>query len=134
MMAVRAVQEHGDELEADFLEFFGVDLLDLWRGRLSLRRVGVLIHSLAHKPGRSSWLAAVDESAVWSVNDYLLARVSDALELSNYLFIKANSEDSSGLEIPQAIPRPGMPQPEETTAEFADGREVADWFARMNEM
>jgi hypothetical protein len=134
MWTVRVVRDFGDELEADLLEFFRVDLLDLWRGRLSLRRVSVLVRSLAHKPGRSTWLATVDESAAWSVHDYLLARVSDALGLSNFLFIKANSEDSGGLEIPQAIPRPGTAEPEQTAPEFADGREVADWFARMNQM
>lgn len=117
------------------MEFFGVDLLDLWRGRLSLRRVGVLIDSLMKKPGRSTLLMAMDERAAWAESDYLLARVSDALELSNYLFIKANSAESDDLEIPTPIMRPGDPEPEpEPQPKFATGQEVVAFFGRMNSL
>ncbi|MFE4513764.1 hypothetical protein ACFRMQ_06115 [Kitasatospora sp. NPDC056783] len=111
-----------------------MDLLDLWRGRLSLRRVHVLISSLMRKPGRSTLLAAMDETAQWGTAEHLLARVSDSLELSNYLFIKANSESSADLPIPQPIPRPGL-DPVDLAApepDFASGAEVADFFTRMS--
>ncbi|MET8702735.1 hypothetical protein ABZW10_28330 [Kitasatospora sp. NPDC004723] len=116
------------------MEHFGVDLLDLWRGRLSIRRVHVLITSLMCKPGRSVLLAAMDETAQWGTAEHLLARVSDALELSNYLFIRANSEESSDLPLPEPIPRPGLgpvdlaaPEPD-----FASGAEVANFFTHMS--
>lgn len=35
-----------EELEADFLAQYQTDLCDVWRGRLSLRKVGVLIRQL----------------------------------------------------------------------------------------
>ncbi|MFJ5066530.1 hypothetical protein ACIQC7_08950 [Kitasatospora sp. NPDC088556] len=88
------------------------------------------------KPGRSVLLAELDESAQWGSAEHLLARASDALELSNYLFIKANSEDSADLPIPEPIPRPGMPAPELQPHDehFADGAELAGFFSRMNSL
>ncbi|WP_259454009.1 hypothetical protein [Streptomyces ginkgonis] len=137
MSAVRVVQEHGDELEADLFEFFNIDLLDLWRGRLSLRRVAVLIDALAKKPGRSTLLAAIDSTAAWSAGDYLLARVSDALDVSNYLFLKAHSADSAGIEAPSPLSRPGaQATADQPAAEagFSSGADVAAFFERMNSM
>ncbi|GCD99863.1 hypothetical protein [Embleya hyalina] len=134
MGTVRAIDRFGDELEADFLEFFGIDLLDLWRGRLSLRRVAVLIKALGLKNGRSNFVAAVDESTTWSTTDHLLARVSDALELSNFMFIKANSDGSNNLDPPSPIPRPGAPAAPAPPQEFASGAEVSEFFARMNSL
>ncbi|MEV6551747.1 hypothetical protein AB0M57_23955 [Streptomyces sp. NPDC051597] len=129
------MQEFSDELEADLLEYFGVDLLDLWRGRLSIRRVGVLIASLCKKPGRSALLAAVNESSAWDTTDHLLARISDAIELSNYFFIQANSSEDTGLEPPTPLPRPGQPEQQpEPEFEFASGTEVASFFTQMNNL
>ncbi|MEU9404777.1 hypothetical protein AB0E08_03590 [Streptomyces sp. NPDC048281] len=118
------------------LEYFGVDLLDLWRGRLSIRRIGVLIDSLMKKPGRSTLMMAMDERASWSESEYLLARLSDAAELQNYLFIKANAESSDDLEVPTPITRPGDPEPRapEQQPDFASAGEVSAFFGRMNSL
>ncbi|MER5441124.1 hypothetical protein [Streptomyces sp. NPDC002790] len=124
-------------MEADFLEFFGVDLLDVWRGRLSLRRVHVLIQSLIKKAGRSTFLAEVDVTAAWSITDHLIARVSDAAEVSNYLFIKANSEDSADLQVPEPVERPGQDKqekPKESDHAFADGAELSSFFTHMSNL
>ncbi|MFE9660312.1 hypothetical protein [Streptomyces sp. NPDC005955] len=134
MAVARVVREFPDELEADFLEFFNMDLLDLWRGRLSLRRIGVLIQSLMSKPGRSTLLMAMDERAKWTERDYMLARVSDALELSNYFFLKANVDESDAgdLEIPPPITRPGAPEPQpEAPGEFSDARELTEFIGKL---
>ncbi|MCY0941912.1 hypothetical protein [Streptomyces antarcticus] len=120
------------------LEFFGVDFLDLWRGRLSLRRIGVLVQSLLMKPGRSTLLMAMDERARWAERDYLLARVSDALELSNYLFLKANvsENDARDLEFPSPIPRPGESEPQQPEAqpEFSNAQELSTFLGRINSL
>jgi hypothetical protein len=96
----------------------------------------VLIDSLFKKPGRSTLLAAIDESMEWSQQDYLLARISDEAALSNYLFIQANSsEDSDDIPVPEPLPRPGTPvKEEEPEYEFASGQEVATFFQQMNSM
>jgi hypothetical protein len=124
-------------LEADLLQFFGVDFLDLWRGQLSLRRINVLIGSLLNQPGRSCLAAAVDESAEWSNSEHLLARVSDALELSNWLFYQANSgEDAEEIAAPTPLPRPGQEEEviEPEAPAYASTHEVVDFFSRMNNL
>lgn len=135
MAVVRVIQDYQDELEADLLEFFRVDLLDLWRGRLSLRRIGVLIDSLMKKPGRSTLLEAMDERSRWSEADYLLARISDGLELSNYLFLKANAENADDIEQPDPVTRPGQVEPIANPVEdFSSGAELADFLGQMNSL
>jgi hypothetical protein len=119
------------------LQFFGLDLLDLWRGRLSLRRISVLVNSLLRQTGRSVLAAVLDESAVWSESDYLLARISDSLEVSNWLYIQANSGDE-GNDIPAPTPlvRPGQQEvePEPVSPSHASTEEVVDFFNRMNNL
>ncbi|MEU6959414.1 hypothetical protein [Streptomyces chrestomyceticus] len=128
------MREYSDELEADLLEFFGVDLLDLWRGELSLRRLHVLISSLLSRQGSGALVRAVDETAMWSHESHLLARISDALEASNYLFIQANSAEETGIDPPQPVWRPGAeavePEPEEPA--MASPAELSEWFGAMN--
>lgn len=121
-------------------EFFDIDLLDLWRGRLSFPEISAYIKSLLTKQGRSALLMALDETAVWPHEAHILARVSDALELSNFLFLKANAneEEIGPIPTPLPLPRPGIePTPPQTPAspeEFATGQEVTDFFAHMNSM
>ncbi|GAA4104663.1 hypothetical protein [Streptomyces hundungensis] len=103
--------------------------MDLWRGRMSLRRLHVLIQGLFKKPGESLLLIDLDEATSWTETNHILARISDGLELSNYLFIKANSTEDDGLEPPKPLPRPGQvaeePKPQ---LALASGEEVADFF------
>lgn len=138
MAVVHVIRTYPEELEADLLEFFGVDLLDVWRGRLSLRRIGVLINSLIKKHGRSMLLQAMDPRAEWDEPTYLMARVSDALELSNFLFIKANfSQDENKEELPLPIPvtRPGEPEPTPPVQpEMSSPQEIMDLFGQMNSL
>ncbi|MFI5802975.1 hypothetical protein [Streptomyces sp. NPDC051561] len=137
MAVLRVVHEYPEELEADLLEYFQVDLLDLWRGSLSLRRVGVLIKSLMAKHGRSTLLLAMDERSRWAESDYLLARISDAMELSNFIAIKANAEGAEDLEFPSPVPRPGDPEPEDTIptpSRMSSPDELTDFFGHMNSL
>ncbi|MBD0739837.1 hypothetical protein BGM09_10410 [Streptomyces sp. CBMA29] len=81
----------------------------------------------------------MDETHQWGTTEHLLARVSDALELSNYLFLKANLSDASAsdrLPVPLPLPRPGEPEVEqaEPDLEFATGEELSDFFAQMSQI
>ncbi|MFF4952844.1 hypothetical protein [Streptomyces chattanoogensis] len=97
--------------------------------------MGALITSLCTKPGRSTLLAAMNESSAWDTTEHLLARISDGIELSNYLFIQANSSEDTGLEPPTPLPRPGQPEQQpEPTFEFASGADVASFFTQMNNL
>ncbi|GHF38636.1 hypothetical protein GCM10010218_19780 [Streptomyces mashuensis] len=128
------IQQYPDELEADLLEHFGIDLLGLWRGQLSLRRISVLIKALMGKAGRSALLAAFDESATWSVQEHLSARISDSLELANFFFLKAHSSESQGLTPPDPIRRPGQPEPAKRESNFASGEELSAFLAGMSNL
>ncbi|MFI6052775.1 hypothetical protein ACIBCO_22170 [Streptomyces violascens] len=128
------MREHSDALEADLLEFFSVDLLDLWTGRLSLRRLHVLISSLLARQGAGALVAAIDESAIWTHEAHILARISDALEAANWLFISANSTSDNTLDAPEPMWRPGIEPPEPPAPVTASGADVAAWFGHMNSL
>ncbi|MFD9792344.1 hypothetical protein ACFWXK_15495 [Streptomyces sp. NPDC059070] len=128
------MRDHSDALEADLLEVFSVDLLDLWTGRLSLRRLHVLISSLLLRQGSGSLVAAVDESAIWSHEAHILARISDALEAANWLFISANSTSDNPFDAPEPMWRPGIAPPEPPPPVVASGSDVAAWFGQMNSL
>ncbi len=89
-----------------------MDLLDWHRGRLSSRRLSVLVK---HLPRDSAVVRDLHgESAEWSVTDYLLATAVDQLAESNWMFATVNQdEDAEPLEYPVPVSRPG-----------ADGSEV----------
>ncbi|MER5970264.1 hypothetical protein ABT112_11105 [Streptomyces sp. NPDC002055] len=88
-----------------------MDLLDWHRGRLSSRRLAVL---LAHLPRDGAVARELhDEAAEWSVTDHLLATVADQLAVSNWMFATVNrDEDAEPLDYPEPIPRPGATGPE----------------------
>ena len=76
---------------------------------------------------------ALDETARWSQEAYILARLSDALELSNFLFLKAHSS-SADIPVPEPLERPGQPKEVKQEKEFASGQEVAAFFNRMSSL
>ena len=80
---MRFCREHAAPIEADFQRVYGIDL---WRevgeGRLSLRRLGVL---LAHLPAGSEVDAAIHgEHARWRRTDDLLAAAVTLLAGANW--------------------------------------------------
>ncbi|WP_053708002.1 hypothetical protein [Streptomyces sp. NRRL B-3648] len=83
-----------------------MDLLDWHRGRLSSRRLAVLVR---HLPQDSATLRELHgDAAEWSVGDYLLAAVVDQLAEANWMFATVNrDEDAEPLEYPKPVPRPG---------------------------
>lgn len=72
MGLIALLERRGDEIESD-LHDKGVDLVDLWRGRLSLRKLAVLIRYL---PSTSA-LAIAENGGYrpWSLTEYLLSDV-----------------------------------------------------------
>jgi hypothetical protein len=79
---VRFLADHGAAVEADLLRYYRVDLTDLYRGRLSPRRVAVLVAAL---PADASTVEAVHgDQARWTLTDHLLASVFDALAVISW--------------------------------------------------
>ncbi len=104
------MDEHAEALEADLLRFYGVDLLDWHRGRLSARRLTVLVK---HLPRESAvHRAQAGESAEWGVTDHLLAAVVDQLAVANWMFATVHQdEDATPEPYPEPVHRPGAADP-----------------------
>jgi len=83
-----------------------VDLLDWYRGRLSSRRLWVLIR---HLPRESSFVRQFrGEEAEWDLGDHLLAAAVDHLAVANWLFATVNrDEDAEEVPFPEPLRRPG---------------------------
>lgn len=94
--------EHGDDVEADLLETFGVDLLDLGSDRLSWSRLGRLLDRLP--PNSRSYLA-VRGYAAWTPREHLLAALVDILQGANWQRAQLNTKRT--IPQPKPIPRPG---------------------------
>ncbi|GAA1152098.1 hypothetical protein F4556_004059 [Kitasatospora gansuensis] len=92
-----------------------MDLLDWHRGRLSSRRLSVL---LKHLPRDSNTVRALHgESAEWTLTDHLLAAAVDHLAVANWMFLSVNrDEDGEAPERPQPVPRPGEDVEDEAEA------------------
>lgn len=95
--------------------YYGVDLCDLWRGTLSLRRVRVLLEHLpVDSPGARA-LAEVDGPlSTWPLHDALLARLADELALLRWQWESAHLGKG---QRPRKQPPSVMPdQPTTTTS------------------
>ncbi|MEU9405952.1 hypothetical protein AB0E08_09620 [Streptomyces sp. NPDC048281] len=113
-----------------------MDLLDWHRGRLSARRLAVLVSHLPRDSATQRELHG--EAADWSVTDHLLAAVVDQLAEANWMFATVNrDEDAEPLEYPKPVPRPrserALPEPGPEATAAAEVRnpgpaELAQFF------
>lgn len=80
-----------------------MDLLDLWRGRLTWRRVKSLIAGL---PLDSAVCRADPELAGWTLSDHLLATIAETVDLSGWRAVSPHLKRGAAPK-PLRIPRPG---------------------------
>ncbi|WP_198940488.1 hypothetical protein [Micromonospora sp. CB01531] len=73
----RLIRDHADAVEADLQRYYQIDLADLWRGRLTLRRLATLLRYLPI--GAATLGTYGDPDAGWTRTDYLLTDVFHAL-------------------------------------------------------
>lgn len=111
------IREHGDAIEAD-LAFRGYDLLDLWRGKLSPRKVDVLIRGL---PADSATRMAMNErQPLWSRTDFILADLVDATNSVAWVSANKDVERRNQSKFPDPYPRPGADKGHKATITAAD--------------
>lgn len=85
-----------------------MDLLDWHRGRLSSRRLSVLVRHLPRDSAVNRELHG--EITEWSTAEHLLAAITDHLATANWMTVVMNSEEGSDPpDYPEPIPRPGTP-------------------------
>ena len=100
---VAFLREHGAALEADLQAHYGTPLSDLTTGRLSWRRLKVLIDGL---PRTSNMVHAIHgEDADWGIAEHLLALNYDAAQIANW---QRSKDGSTGRNRPKPFPRPGV--------------------------
>lgn len=127
----RLVEDYAEPLEADLLQYYGLDLADLFRpgSRLTWRRLAVLVRQL---PPTSRTAAAQAGHDVWSGERHLLADLVDLGQNMCYLLGVVATKDHTfkrpPVGLPQATRRPGMPEVAETAARITPD-EFARWFA-----
>jgi hypothetical protein len=94
-----------DEVEADLARYYGPDdqLAQFWRGRLSLRRLRVLVHALP--PDSATWTARLGERALWTREVAILADLYDAITALRAEQIAINTENGRPPDLPR-YPRP----------------------------
>ncbi|WP_435108938.1 hypothetical protein [Nocardiopsis synnemataformans] len=106
-----------------------MDLLDYHRGRLSARRLRVL---LAHLPRDSALVRAMHgDAAQWGVAEHLLALVADHQAVGNWLFASAHTDRKRRAPSPPSpVPRPeGHPgRSTAATVPEATDRQLRDFF------
>lgn len=94
--------EHGPEVEADLLETFGVDILDLGTERLTWGRLARLLEAL---PPNARTRVAVRGFMAYGPTEHVLAAMGDILLHANWQRAQVNSKRS--VPDPKPFPRPG---------------------------
>lgn len=131
-MLARILGGHFPAVEADLHRYYRIDLLDLYRGKLSVRKLLSLIWGLPH--GSALHIALHGDEARWTPGDYLLASAVDLLQVSNWLFVQANSKKGVRTPFPEPVKRPGKKtsaKPDQEPKRFASAQEVRSFIARV---
>lgn len=116
------LREYGAFIEYDMLAR-GMDIRDLFRGRISFRRMILIIERLAEDPTTSLHRKLVDG---WTRQDQLLAASVDEARYGHYLFGAANTPKGkpNPIPMPPRIERPGV------TNENTSGERVVKKFGQ----
>lgn len=75
------LRHYSGPIEADLDRVYGIDLLDFWRGRISLRALSVRVRYL---PRESALWQATASDLSWPDGNYLLAVIANALHGANW--------------------------------------------------
>ena len=123
-------------MEADLQRYYRVDLRDLWRGGLTLRRLRVLLDGL---PPDSLWWTAMRQrddllatagggdvdTARWDTTHELLAALIDATNEVAWTVAQVNSKHK--LPSPSRFPRPGT-KPRRRSMSPTNRARVQQWI------
>jgi hypothetical protein len=109
----RLLRDHAAEVEADLQRYYRVDLRDLWRGGLTMRRLRALIDGL---PGDAMLWTAVrrrpdtvpapanTDALRWGTDQELAAAMIDAIREVTWAVMQANARGA--VKRPKPFPRP----------------------------
>jgi len=98
---------HGAALRAD-LQMYGLDLADVWRGRLAPRRVLDLVEHLPDDSALQAQMRGGRHHRGWTVAAYLAAAAVDAEHDTAWVVASANSKKT--VRRPPRVERPDGPR------------------------
>ncbi len=96
---------HGAALRSDLQHFYGLDLADVWRGRLAPRRVLDLVEHIPDDSAIQAELRGGRHHRGWTVGAYLNAAGVDASHDTAWAVAQGNSPKT--VRRPERVPRPG---------------------------
>ncbi|WP_019204585.1 hypothetical protein [Tsukamurella sp. 1534] len=120
------LDEHGDDIEADLLRFYQVDLLDFYRGTLSARRLGVLVNDLRKRPDSSFVRAINNGKPGWTVGDHLIADLWQ-------LLLQVHSDPNRPGPVPDHPIRAEMEARQRNAEKAARRTELTSHFRRLKD-
>lgn len=91
------MDEHFDALEADFERYYGLDLLDVYRGTLPAQKAANLAANLP--AGALTW-QVLEHPNAWTTGEYIAAAQVDALNWSNWIAGGGKGEKPKPMETP----------------------------------
>lgn len=94
---------HGGALRADFQRYYGLDLVDLWRGTLTPRRAWQLSEYLPTDSSLHAELAGGLRFRDWNLHAQLLGHLLNATRAANVNNIRVNggkAKDAKPLDVP----------------------------------
>lgn len=100
-------------MEADLRREYGEDLCDLWRGKLTLRKLRVYLDGLPITSATTRAMAGMDPThplAQWSLTDVLVARLVDEVAAHRWQWETAHSKPGRRRKPPESV----MPEPPRT--------------------
>lgn len=117
------LSEYGIELEADFHEYYRLDLLGMYTGKLSPAKVYRLAMAL---PQKSRFVrAAAGPQADWDSNEHLLAAILDTLQNANW------QRGGGKGKRPKPIPRPGTQKEKRMGTTKRSQEEIRNYLSRL---
>jgi hypothetical protein len=122
------VRDHGDVLEADMQREYGIELGDLYRRRLTLRRLRVLVDQLPFDSRTARAVGEVDEAlAVWSLDSALLGRLVDELAALRWEYEAVHVDKRHQREAPTSV-LPSNAEKREEDAPLMKPSELVHWM------
>ncbi|GEB50448.1 hypothetical protein [Streptomyces cacaoi] len=114
------IDDHGTEITADFRRYYGLDILDVFRGSLSPRRCLALIAELPLDSAFHNRQLSDEKERGWDRTAFMLADVIDAIHGLHTTVAKSNSKSPRGVKQPPPYPTPRRKTKETTSNPFAE--------------
>lgn len=98
--------EHSVAIRRDFQQFYALDIADVWRGTLEVRRALELLEGLAYEPRSQYRAEALDDPTSLGLdrNGLILMDLFDAIQSGTYANAKVQGAKP---QKPTPYPRPG---------------------------